>query len=49
MLVLAHSGHWLIQLVYAAPLLFMAGLFAISYFRQRRDGRPPRRRNGPSA
>lgn len=40
------AGHWLIQLVYAAPLVFMAGLLAVSYVRQRRAGqhrRPPKR------
>lgn len=32
---LAHAGHWLGQIVYAAPLVFMGGLFAASFLRQR--------------
>lgn len=36
MVVLAHAGHWLISLVYAAPALLLAGALAVSTVRQRR-------------
>jgi hypothetical protein len=35
----AHAGHWLVQLVYVAPLVFMGGMFAVGYLRRRRDER----------
>ncbi len=44
-LVFAHSGHWLVSLIYAAPAILLGGALAISSLRQRaRDrARPPRR------
>lgn len=36
-LVVGHAGHWLVQLVYLAPLVFMGGLFAASHLRRRRE------------
>jgi hypothetical protein len=36
MVVLAHAGHWLVSLVYAAPALLLAGALVISTMRQRR-------------
>jgi hypothetical protein len=49
MLVFAHAGHWLVQLIYAVPLVIMAGLVAVSYIRQRRNGEHPRPPKKPSA
>jgi hypothetical protein len=44
MLVLAHAGHWLLSLVYAAPVLLLGGAVAISVLRERwrraREDRP---------
>jgi hypothetical protein len=42
-LVIAHAGHWLVQIVYATPLIVMLGFFTVGYFRQRRDGRSKRK------
>lgn len=39
MLVLAHAGHWLAQLLYAAPLLVLAGVILASKLRERRERR----------
>jgi hypothetical protein len=36
MLVLAHAGHWLGSLVYAAPALLLGGALAVSVLRERR-------------
>jgi hypothetical protein len=36
---LAHAGHWLVQLVYVAPLVLMGALFVVSYLRHRREDR----------
>jgi hypothetical protein len=42
---LAHAGHWLVQLVYAVPLIFMLGLFGLSYIRRRREEGPEGQRS----
>jgi hypothetical protein len=31
----AHVGHWLVDLLYAAPLLVMVGVFAVARLRER--------------
>lgn len=36
MVVLAHLGHWIGSLIYAAPALLLAGALAVSTIRQRR-------------
>lgn len=36
MLVLAHAGHWLVSLVYAAPALLLGGVLAFSALKDRR-------------
>ena len=33
----AHVGHWLVDLLYAAPLLVMVGVLMIARLRDRRD------------
>jgi hypothetical protein len=38
MTVLAHAGHWLIQLVYLVPLLVLVVVIVVGRFRDR-DGR----------
>ena len=32
---LAHVGHWLVDLLYAAPLLVMVGVFVVARLRER--------------
>ncbi len=34
---LAHVGHWLVDLLYAAPLLVMVGVLMVARLRDRRD------------
>jgi len=34
---LAHVGHWLVDLLYAAPLLVMVGVLIVARLRDRRD------------
>ena len=31
----AHVGHWLVDLLYAAPLLVMVGVFLVARLRER--------------
>ncbi len=33
----AHVGHWLVDLLYAAPLLVMVGVLMVARLRDRRD------------
>ncbi len=33
---LAHAGHWLVNLLYAAPLLFVIGIIVRDRIRERR-------------
>lgn len=42
---LAHAGHWLVQLVYAVPPIFMLGLFGLGYIRGRREEQARKRRS----
>jgi len=37
MLVLAHAGHWLPQLIYLAPLLVLIGVIVAGRVRDRRE------------
>ena len=39
MVVLAHAGHWLPQLLYLAPVLVMVGAVAVGKLRERRGKR----------
>ena len=37
MLVLAHAGHWLVQLIYLVPLLVLVGVILAGRVRDRRE------------
>ena len=37
MAVFAHAGHWLVQLLYAVPVLFVAGAIVWSKIQERRE------------
>ncbi len=37
MLVVAHAGHWLVQLVYLVPLLVLVGVILVGRARDRRE------------
>ena len=37
MIVLAHMGHWLVDMLYVAPLLFLGVLLGIGKLRERRS------------
>jgi hypothetical protein len=37
MLVLAHAGHWLVQLIYLVPLLVLVGVILVGRARDRRE------------
>ena len=37
MLIVAHTGHWLIWVLYAVPVLIVVGSIVISIVRQRRE------------
>ncbi len=37
--VLAHAGHWLVNILYALPVLVVAGSIIVSVIRQRREAR----------
>lgn len=39
MIVLAHAGHWYVQLIYAAPVLLLGGGMAVDSIRKRSKGR----------
>jgi len=36
MLLLAHAGHWLVQLIYLAPLVVLVGVIVAGRLRDRR-------------
>jgi hypothetical protein len=38
LLVLAHAGHWLVNLAYIAPLIFLVGVILVGKVRDRRAG-----------
>jgi len=37
-IVLAHAGHWLVNLAYIAPLIFLVGVIVVGKIRDRRSG-----------
>ena len=37
MLVIAHAGHWLVQLIYLVPLLVLVGVIIAGRVRDRRE------------
>ncbi len=39
MTVFAHAGHWAVQLLYVAPVLFVAGVIIRERLRDRRERR----------
>jgi cytochrome c oxidase assembly factor CtaG len=39
MLVVAHAGHWLAQLLYAVPLVVLLGAILAAKMRERREAR----------
>jgi hypothetical protein len=39
MIVLAHAGHWLVNLLYLAPVLFIFGVILREKIRDRREQR----------
>ncbi|MEA2280934.1 MAG: hypothetical protein QOK21_1541 [Solirubrobacteraceae bacterium] len=49
MIVLAHAGHWLPQLLYLAPVLVLVGAILISRMRERREARHGSGRDGTRA
>jgi hypothetical protein len=42
MTVLAHVGHWLVDLLYVAPLILMVAVLAVGKLRERRTQRERR-------
>ncbi len=38
-MVVAHAGHWAIQLLYAVPVLFVVGAIVMSKIQERREER----------
>ncbi|MGH2840539.1 MAG: hypothetical protein ACRDKY_06915 [Solirubrobacteraceae bacterium] len=40
---LAHAGHWLVNLLYLAPLVVVVGALGVQALRDRRRGTGPRR------
>ena len=42
MLLFAHAGHWLVQLVYLVPLAVLVGVILAGKLRERREGGSPR-------
>jgi hypothetical protein len=38
-LVLAHAGHWLVQLIYLVPLAVLVGVIVAGRIRDRREAR----------
>jgi hypothetical protein len=43
-MLLAHAGHWLVQLIYLVPLAVLVGIVVMGRLRERRAGR-----EGPAA
>jgi hypothetical protein len=37
MLVVAHAGHWLVQLIYLVPLAVLVGVIVLGRIRDRRE------------
>lgn len=38
-MMLAHAGHWLVQMLYAVPVLFVVGAIVWSKIQERREAR----------
>ena len=43
---LAHAGHWLVQLLYLAPLVLLVVVLGWGRLQERRGKRPPRDDDG---
>ena len=48
MIVVAHAGHWAVQILYAAPLLVMICMLAIGKWRETRKANRRAARRHPS-
>jgi hypothetical protein len=49
MIVLAHAGHWLPQLLYLAPLLVLVVAIVVGRVRDRREGRHAKKPQPPAS
>ena len=47
MLVYAHAGHWLVQLIYLVPLLVRVGVILVGRARDRREAAHEQVRSDP--
>ena len=47
MLVYAHAGHWLVQLIYLVPLLVLVGVILVGRARDRREAAHEQVRSDP--
>jgi hypothetical protein len=45
-IVLAHAGHWLPQLLYLAPVVVLVGAILVGRLRERREARDGVKRDG---
>ena len=45
MIVVGHSGHWVVQLLYLAPLVVLLWMLVFARLRGRRDRHTPERRS----
>lgn len=41
MIVIAHAGHWLVQVAYLAPLAVLVWILVVNQLRERRERRRP--------
>lgn len=46
MLLLAHAGHWLVQLIYLVPLAVLVGVIVVGRVRDRREAAHEQVRDG---
>jgi len=46
MLLLAHAGHWLVQLIYLVPVVVLVGVVLVGRARDRRRGTHEQVRDG---
>ncbi len=46
MLLLAHAGHWLVQLIYLVPLVVLVGVIVAGRLRDRREAAHEQVRDG---
>lgn len=47
MIVVAHAGHWLPQLLYLAPVVVLVGAILVGRMRERREARHGAERDEP--